>query len=131
MVHPRLLFRLFSSFQANITIFTTNKCEKCPSSIQCWDSNPQHLEIESPPITTRPGLTAVKCCFPNLMDSGSPCHRQIPFCWLSVNATYTPLVRRAFACVTMKAKMSWCFKNSALGILRPTISKCIFWSEVC
>ena len=28
MGHPRPLFHLFSSFQANITIFTTNKCEK-------------------------------------------------------------------------------------------------------
>ena len=27
--------RLFSSFQIQITIFTTNKCEKSPSSIQC------------------------------------------------------------------------------------------------
>ena len=37
----RPLFRLFSSFQTNIAIFTTNKCEKCPSSKRCWDSNPQ------------------------------------------------------------------------------------------
>ena len=28
----------------------------CPSSIQHQDSNPQPLEHESPPITTRPGL---------------------------------------------------------------------------
>ena len=28
----------------------------CPSSIRCRDSNPQTLECESPPITTRPGL---------------------------------------------------------------------------
>ena len=27
--HPRPLFNLFSSFQTNITIFTTNICEKC------------------------------------------------------------------------------------------------------
>ena len=40
MGHPRPLFHLFSSFQTNFTIFTTNKCEKCPSSIRCWDSNP-------------------------------------------------------------------------------------------
>ena len=46
----------FSSFQTDITILTTNKCEKCPSSIQCWDSNPRPLGRESPPITTRPGL---------------------------------------------------------------------------
>ena len=30
--------------------------EKCTSSIQCWESNSQPLERESPPITTRPGL---------------------------------------------------------------------------
>ena len=54
-------FRLFSSFQTNIiAIFTTNKCEKFPSSKQCWDSNPQPLEHESPPITTRPGLPQTK-----------------------------------------------------------------------
>ena len=28
----------------------------CSSSIQCWDLNPQPLEHESFPITTRPGL---------------------------------------------------------------------------
>ena len=56
MDHPRPLFRLFSSFRINITIFTTNQCEKCLSSLRCWDSNPLPLEYESPPITTRPGL---------------------------------------------------------------------------
>ena len=44
MVQPRPLFRLFWSFQTNIiTIFTTNICEKCPSSIWCQDSNPRPL----------------------------------------------------------------------------------------
>ena len=55
MGHPRPLFRLYLSWQTNITIFTTNFCEKCPSILQCWDSNPQPSELESPPITTRPG----------------------------------------------------------------------------
>ena len=68
MGHLRPLFRLFLSFQTNFTIFTTNKCEKCPSSIRCWDSNPRPSEYESPPITTRPGLPPnrfdnVKCSF--------------------------------------------------------------------
>ena len=54
MGNPRPLFRLFSSFQANITILKTNKCEKCPSSIRCWDLNSQTMEHESPPIS--PGL---------------------------------------------------------------------------
>ena len=63
MCQPRPLFHLFSSFQTHITIFTTNKCEKCPSSILCRDSNSQPLEYESPPITTRPGLLP---CLTNL-----------------------------------------------------------------
>ena len=53
---PLPLFHLISSFQTSITIFTTKKCEKCQSSIWCWDSNPQRSGYESPAITTRPGL---------------------------------------------------------------------------
>ena len=58
MGQPRPLFHLFSSFQTNIIrIFTTNKCvKKCPSSIQCWDLNPQPSKHESSPITTSPEL---------------------------------------------------------------------------
>ena len=50
---------IFSLFKQKNTIFTTNQCEKmskCPSSIQCWDSNPWPFQHESSPITTRPGL---------------------------------------------------------------------------
>ena len=55
---PASFIIYFWSFQTNIitTIFTTNICEKCPSSIWCQDSNPQHSEHESPPITTRQGI---------------------------------------------------------------------------
>ena len=60
MGYPRLLFRLFSSFQTRITILTTNKCEKCPSSIWRLHSNPQPSEDESPPITTRPQLPPIR-----------------------------------------------------------------------
>ena len=57
MGQPGLFFVYFWSFQTNIiTIFTTNICEKCPSSILCRDSNPRPLECEPLPITTRPGL---------------------------------------------------------------------------
>ena len=56
MVQPRLLFCLFSSFQTNIAILTTNECEKCPSSIQRQDLNSQPSDYESSPLTTRPGL---------------------------------------------------------------------------
>ena len=49
-------FRLFSSFQTNNTLFTTNQCKKCPSSIQHPDSNPWPLKHELTLITTRPGL---------------------------------------------------------------------------
>ena len=49
----------FSSLQTNISILTTNKCEKCPSStVQCWYLNPRRVEHESPPIYSRPGLPA-------------------------------------------------------------------------
>ena len=53
---PGHFFVYFQSFQTNITIFTTIWCEKCPSSIWCWDLNPQSLDRGSLPITTRPGL---------------------------------------------------------------------------
>ena len=59
MGQPGLFFVYFRSFQANITIFTTNKCEKMakwPSSIRRRDSNPRPFKHESSPITTRPGL---------------------------------------------------------------------------
>ena len=46
----------FRSFQTSITIFTTDICEKCPSSIQYQDSNSRPSEPESPLIATRPGL---------------------------------------------------------------------------
>ena len=49
-------FHVFSSFQTNITILTTIKCEKCPSSIRCLDLNSQPFDSKSPPLTTRPGL---------------------------------------------------------------------------
>ena len=52
--NPGLFFVYFRSFQTSTTIFTTNQCEKCPSSIWGWDSNPQPLKHELSPITTRP-----------------------------------------------------------------------------
>ena len=55
-----LFFHFFSSFQTSITILTKNKCEKCPSSTWCWDSNSQLLEHESPTITTRPVANLIK-----------------------------------------------------------------------
>ena len=60
--HPRPLFRLFSSFQTNITIPTTNIWEKMlwPPCIRRWDSNPWLLEYKSAPITTRPWLPHYK-----------------------------------------------------------------------
>ena len=55
-----LFFVYFRSFQTNNTIFTTNQCENFPSSIRCWDLNPQPLEHKSSPIITRPGLPPEK-----------------------------------------------------------------------
>ena len=68
MGQPGLFFIYFRLFKHTPQFFTTNKCENCPSSIWCWDSNSRSLEHESPPITTRPGLpplfptfTTLKC----------------------------------------------------------------------
>ena len=61
MGQSRPFFVYFRSFQANITIFTANICEKCPPSIRCRDSNPWTTEHESLPITTRPGLPPGIC----------------------------------------------------------------------
>ena len=52
--NPGLFLIYFRSFQANNTIFTTNQCEKCPSSIWYRDLKPRPLKHESSPITTRP-----------------------------------------------------------------------------
>ena len=49
-------FRLFSSFQTNITILQQINVKKYPSSIRCWESNPRPSELESPPRATRAGL---------------------------------------------------------------------------
>ena len=31
-------------FQAKVTIFTTNICEKCPLNLRYWDLKPQPIE---------------------------------------------------------------------------------------
>ena len=51
---PASFIVYFRPFQTNN--FYNNICEKCPSSIRCLDWNPRPLGIESPPVTTRPGL---------------------------------------------------------------------------
>ena len=59
MGQPQPLFCLFLSFQTNIAILKTNKCEKCPSCIWFWDQNSQPPDYESTPLTTRPGLPSI------------------------------------------------------------------------
>ena len=57
---PVFFFVYFRSLQTNKHYnFTANHCEKCPSSILFRDLNPQPLEHESFPITTRPRLPPV------------------------------------------------------------------------
>ena len=52
----RPFFVYFRLFKQTLQNFTSNICEKCPSSIQYRDLNPQPSVHESSPITTRPGL---------------------------------------------------------------------------
>ena len=48
---------IFGLFQTNMnTILQQINVKKCQYSIQHWDLNPRPSELESPPITTRPGL---------------------------------------------------------------------------
>ena len=63
MVHSCQLFVYFPSFSTKVKKFTAIKYEKCPSSIQCWYSNPRPSECESSPITTSTGLLSkgLKC----------------------------------------------------------------------
>ena len=57
MGQPRPLFVYFWSFQANVTIFTTNQCKKMSIQYMATGIEPTtSLEYESSPITTRPGL---------------------------------------------------------------------------
>ena len=55
MGQPRPPFRLFSVFSNKHQYNLYNK----PTRIWCRDSNPQPLDFESSPITTRPGLPIV------------------------------------------------------------------------
>ena len=58
MGHPGLFFVYFHSFSNNNAVAQQIKVRNGPSSIWRWNLNPQSLAYESPPKTTRPGLTA-------------------------------------------------------------------------
>ena len=64
-----LFFRLISVVSFKYYNLTTNKCEKCSSSIWCWDTNSQPSDYESPPLTTSGLPSIIKYCLswlPNL-----------------------------------------------------------------
>ena len=55
--NPASFSFIFGLFKQTLLQFLQQiKCEKCPSSIQCRDSNSQPTDYQSPPLTTRPGL---------------------------------------------------------------------------
>ena len=54
-VIPGLFFVFLCLFKKTLQFFKQT-CEKCPSSIRRWDSNPRLSGHESPHITTRPWL---------------------------------------------------------------------------
>ena len=56
--NPGLFCRFIFCFfkQTSLQFLQQIHVKKCPSSIRCQDSNPQPLEHESPPITSRSGL---------------------------------------------------------------------------
>ena len=53
---PPAFFIYFHLFMQTFQFLQQVHVKKCPSSIQCWDLNPQPSGAESPPITTRPWL---------------------------------------------------------------------------
>ena len=56
--NPASLSFIFGLFkQTSLQFIQQIYMKKCPSSIHCWESNPQPSEKESLSITTRPGLT--------------------------------------------------------------------------
>ena len=92
---------ILSLFQTNNTIFTTI-CEKCPSSIPCWDSNPRSLDRKSPPVSTRPGL-------PPCMHWGSlEEHSQ----FLSLEAFFSgpSFKSKHFFHISIWSRLFWCEK---------------------
>ena len=105
----KTLFRLFLSFQTNITIFTTNKCEKCPSSIRSWDSNPQPSEHESPPITTTQGLP----------------HLLLGLLWLR---NHTGIFSTNLSTTNWAAQPSWIIAPITIAISL-SISNCSAWCK--
>ena len=62
MSHPRPLFVYFRLFQQTFLFYNRYMC-KNPSSLRCWDLNPQPSGHESPPITTTPGLPPLESKF--------------------------------------------------------------------
>ena len=58
--YPRPLFGFIFIFSNKHYNFTLNICEKCPSRIQCWDSNSPPSEHKSRPITTRPACYVLR-----------------------------------------------------------------------
>ena len=53
---PGLFLFTFGLFKQTIQFLQQSNVKKFPFSIWHWDSNPQPLDHELSPITTRPGL---------------------------------------------------------------------------
>ena len=81
---PLLLFIFSLSKQTSLQFLQQIHVKKCPSSVQCWVSNPQPLDHESSPMTTTPGLSVFRYVKTDWFY----------FSWLSVPDTY--VVRRLF-----------------------------------
>ena len=107
--NPALFFVYFRSFQTNITtIFTTNQCEKCTSSIWQWDSNPRPFEQESSPITTRPGLPPFHLLF-------DYCCKIVSFSFSGVKLKYLHLLNCTFYFSKIKMPINNSFTRGALA----------------
>ena len=59
MGHPQSFSFIFGLCKQALQILQLINVKICTSSLQCWDSNLQPSDYESPPLTTRPGYTSL------------------------------------------------------------------------
>ena len=98
--NPGLFFVYFWSFQTTSLQFLQQiYVKKCPSSIQCRDSNPWPSLRESLPITTRQGftlsLTSSIFLTPNIVHLTTLVHS-----FIFTQTTFLPLSHSSFCCLS-------------------------------
>ena len=96
--NPGLFSFIFGLFKQTIQFLQQINVKKCPSSIQCWHSNPRPFEDESSPIITRPaGLLVMLTleCFAPSSGPHSGCSQNVFIVDQGCSTLVFPLARTA------------------------------------